>query len=150
MTPPPRPLPDTDDPLTAPFWAAAREQRLVMPECERCGYLQWPPEVLCPQCQYHGRRWREFPAGGALWSYTIYHRAMDPAFADAIPYAVGLVELDCGRKMYGLMTGDHSGLVVGARVRGVFVPATSTVTFLQWQVCGSQDAGSCRPGKRVS
>lgn len=142
MTSTQRPLPDVDDPLTAPFWAAAREHRLVMPECGNCGYLQWPPEPLCPECQHTGRSWREFPAAGTLWSYAVYHRALDPAFADAIPYAVGLVELDAGRKMYGLMVGGQAGLAIGARVRGVFTPATNEVTFLQWEVSGAADGSA--------
>jgi uncharacterized OB-fold protein len=82
------------DPLTAPFWAATRGSRLAVPECGNCGYLQWPPERLCPECQHADREWRDFPAAGTLWSYTVYYRALDPASADDIPYAVGLVELD--------------------------------------------------------
>lgn len=134
MTPAVWPLPDIDDTLTAAFWAAARESRLVLPVCGNCGYLQWPPERLCPECQCPDREWREYPATGVLWSYAIYHRALDPAFADEIPYAVGLVELDAGRKMYGLMVGDQSALRVGARVRGVFIPVNDTVTFLRWRI----------------
>jgi hypothetical protein len=134
MTRVPKPLPDTDDPLTRPFWAAARESRLVMPECTSCGYLQWPPEKVCPECQCTGREWREFPAAGTLWSYAVYHRALDPAFADDIPYVVGLIELDAGRKMYGTLLGDQLDPAIGARVRGVFEPVTDEVTFLRWRI----------------
>lgn len=137
MTTPTKPLPDTEDPLTRPFWAAARELRLVMPECTHCGYLQWPPERVCPECQHTDREWREFPAEGTLWSYAVYHRALDPAFADDIPYVVALVELDAGRKMYGTLLGDDLAPRIGARVRGVFVPATDEVTFLRWQIAES-------------
>ena len=105
-----------------------------MPECVNCGYLQWPPEPVCPECQHTGRRWREVPATGTLWSYAVYHRALDPAFADDIPYAVGLVELDdVDRKMYGIMLDPEPALKIGARVRAVFVPATGQVTFVRWQ-----------------
>lgn len=142
MTPGAKPLPDVDDPLTAPFWAATRQSRLVLPECGICGYLQWPPEQVCPECQHTDREWREFPAVGTLWSYAIYHRALDPAFAEDIPYAVGLVELDAGRKMYGLMTGDHAALRIGARVRGIFDPVNDEVTFLRWQVEAPSSDGS--------
>jgi len=137
----PKPLPDLDDPLTEPFWSATREGRLVLPECTNCGYLQWPPVPVCPQCQHTGRRWLEVPAAGTLWSYAVYHLALDPAFADEIPYAVGLVELDgVGRNMYGIMTGDGSALKIGARVRGIFVPATDQVTFLRWQLDDASQA----------
>jgi hypothetical protein len=52
------------DPLTAPFCAAARESPLALPECGNCGYLQWPPERLCPECQHTDCEWRDFPASG--------------------------------------------------------------------------------------
>ncbi|MER7545145.1 Zn-ribbon domain-containing OB-fold protein [Actinomadura sp.] len=129
-----KPLPDVDDPLTAPFWAATRESRLVLPRCTNCSYLQWPPEPVCPECQHTGREWREFPARGRLWSFAVYHRALDPAFAADVPYAVGLVELDAGRKMYGLMEGDAEALRVGARVRGVFDAVNEDVTFIRWRI----------------
>lgn len=132
---PTKPLPDLNDPLTRPFWEAAREGRLVMPECTACGYVQWPPERMCPECQHRERRWREVPAKGTLWSYAVYHRALDPAFADDIPYAVGLVEIDgVGRKMYGLMLNDEADLKIGAPVHGVFVPVNDEVTFIRWRI----------------
>jgi len=60
---------------------------------------------------------------------------LEPAFADDIPYVVGLIEVDdVNRKMYGIMTDDESALEIGARVRGIFVPATDEVTFVRWQI----------------
>jgi uncharacterized protein len=135
------PLPDVDDPLAAEFWAAARARQLVLSRCAHCGYLQWPPEPVCPECQHTERVWEEFPAEGTLWSYAVYHRALDPAFAHLIPYVVGLVELDAGRKMYGLMKNDEFSVRIGQRVRGVFEDVTDEVTLLRWQVADE------RPGQ---
>lgn len=134
MSTPELPLPDVADGLTAEFWAAARDRRLVLPRCAHCAYLQWPPERVCPECQHTERVWEEFPAEGTLWSYAVYHRALDPAFAHLIPYVVGLVELDAGRKMYGLMTNDEHAVHIGQRVRGIFEDVTDEVTFLRWEV----------------
>ena len=128
------PLPDVDDPLTAEFWAAARAGRLMLPRCASCEYLQWPPEKVCPECQHTARVWEEFPAEGTLWSFAVYHRALDPAFADQIPYVVGLIELDAGRKMYGLMRNEECAVRIGQRVRGVFEQVDERVTFLRWRV----------------
>lgn len=134
MSEPAKPLPDVTDPVTAPFWAATRDGRLSLPRCANCGYLQWPPEPLCPECQHRERTWQQFPAEGTLWSFAVYHRALDPAFSDDLPYAVGLVELDCGRKMYGLMVGDQSRLQIGRRVEGVFERVNDDVTLVRWRV----------------
>ena len=35
---------------TKPFWDAAAEHRLVVPQCEHCGGWQWPPTADCNQC----------------------------------------------------------------------------------------------------
>jgi hypothetical protein len=138
-----KPLPDVEDPLTEPFWSATREGRLEVPECANCGYVQWPPTPVCPNCQHTGRRWREIPASGTLYTYAVYHRALDPAFADDIPYAVGLVELDgVSRKMYGVMLDDESVLKIGARVHGVFEQVTDQVTFVRWKLDNPAEDGS--------
>ncbi|MGD9961396.1 Zn-ribbon domain-containing OB-fold protein [Nocardioides sp.] len=134
MNPTNLPMPDIDDPLTAEFWAAARDRRLVLPRCANCGYLEWPPEKVCPECQHTERTWQEHPAEGTLWSYAVYHRALDPAFADLIPYVVGLVELDAGPKFYGLMQDGEDTVRIGQRVVGVFEQASELVTFLRWKV----------------
>lgn len=137
MTTPAKPMPNVDDPLTAPFWEGTRRFVLMMPTCTNCGYLQWPPEAVCPECQHTERAWREFPAVGTLWSYAVYHRALDPSFANDIPYAVGLIELDAGRRMYGLMRNDESALRIGGRVTGVFDRVDDRVTFLRWKMVDS-------------
>ena len=34
-------------PATEPFWAAAREHRLVVPRCTACGTYRFPPAAFC-------------------------------------------------------------------------------------------------------
>ncbi len=78
--------------------------------------------------------WIEVAPLGQLWSFAVYHRALDPAFAEMIPYAVGLVELDAGPKMYGIMSDDETHLQIGQRVRAVFDRLNDDVTFVRWCV----------------
>ena len=129
-----KPLPDVDDAVTAPFWAATRESRLMVPRCANCSYRFWPPEPVCPQCQHTELRWEEIAPEGTLWSYAVYHRALDPAFAGDVPYAVGLVELEGGLKMYGIMAGDIGHLAVGLPVTAVFDRVSDAVTFVRWRL----------------
>jgi hypothetical protein len=67
-----------------------------------------------------------------LWSVATYHRALDQAFADDVPYTVGMVELDDGPWMYGRMTGDPSTFVPGARVSAAFRDVAPDVTLVDW------------------
>ena len=77
---PSRPLPDVNDPLTAPFWAATAQRKLVVQACAECGYRRWPPGPLCPECQAEGGTWTQVRPAGVLWSVATYHRALDRAF----------------------------------------------------------------------
>lgn len=132
MTTPEKPLPDVHDPLTAPFWAATRQSKLVLPRCKGCGYMWWPPEIVCPECWTAEREWVEVPAEGTLWSFAVYHRALDPAFADEIPYTVGLIELDAGPKMYGRLATEGDAVQIGQRVTALFRPVNDEVTLVDW------------------
>ena len=129
-----KPLPDLTDPLTAPFWQAASKGTLLVQQCASCGYLRWPPGPVCPQCLTPGGDWTPVTPAGTLYSYAEYHRALAPAFADDLPYAVGLIELDAGPRMYGTMVGLPRTADVGRRVRAVFDPVTPEVTLVKWQL----------------
>ncbi|MEF2978073.1 Zn-ribbon domain-containing OB-fold protein [Subtercola sp. YIM 133946] len=129
-----RPLPNLADELTAPFWQGTREHRVLVQRCEKCSYLRWPPGPICPECQHEGAIWSEVLPTGTLWSTAEYHRAFSPAFADDLPYTVGLIQLNDGPRMYGTLRGEVGSFQLGQRVRAVFFDATPEVTLLQWEM----------------
>jgi uncharacterized OB-fold protein len=129
-------FPDVNDPGTAPFWKGTRQGKLVVQACKKCGYLRWPPGPLCNECLSPDTEWKELSPTGRLWSYAVYHRAMNPRFKDQIPYTVALVELDDGPRMYGRLLGDASTVEVGAPVRAVFQEIDPGVTFIGWEIKG--------------
>lgn len=129
-----KPRPDVADPVVAGYWSATHEGRLAVSRCTNCEQRLWPPEEVCPNCLHLEFDWVEVEPRGVLWSYAVYHRALDPAFADDVPYAVGLIELESGFKMYGIMRGDLDELEVGAPVQAVFEPSDDEVTFVRWQI----------------
>ena len=129
-----KPLPDLADPITARFWVATRKQQLTVPRCASCRYLLWPPEIVCPECYNATFEWEDVPTTGTLWSYAIYCSALDPAFANDLPYVVGLVDLVPGVKMYGLVLGDPDELEIGRRVEAVFDSVTDDVTLVRWRL----------------
>lgn len=145
-------MPDVTDAMTAPFWTAAAQRKLVVQACPACGYLRWPPGPLCPECQAEGGTWTEITPAGTLWSIATYHRALDPAFADEVPYTVGLVELDDGPRMYGRMSGDPGMFALDTRVRATFTDVAPGVTLVGWEPAaspdGSADTGRSRVGER--
>lgn len=126
------PLPNLDDPLTAPFWRAARAHQIVVQRCSSCRYLRWPPTPLCPECQTEAGEWTQIRPTGTLYSVATYHRALDPAFAEAVPYTVALVQLDDGPRMYGVMVGADATLTLDEPVHAVFDDVTADVTLVRW------------------
>lgn len=128
------PLPDIDDPGTAPFWTAARQSRLTAQRCPHCAALRWPPLPTCPECLSTGGDWSDLAGLGTIWSYAVYHRALHPAFADDIPYAVAMINLPEGLTMIGQISGALDGLHIGQTVHALFQPATPDITLIQWSI----------------
>ena len=132
-------LPDISDPLTGPFWSSAAEHKLVVQRCNSCAYLRWPIADLCPVCLHAESTWTELSGEGTVWSFAVYHRAMHPAFADAVPYTVATVELAEGPHMVGTVltsTGDADAdgeVAIGTRVLAVFDAVTPEVTIVRWK-----------------
>ena len=54
---------------------------------------------------------------GVVWSWTITHRAIDPAFAEQLPYVVVVVEMEEGVRVVGnLRSIEISELRIGLPV----------------------------------
>jgi uncharacterized OB-fold protein len=98
----PVPLPS---PESEPFWAAARERRLVAPRCRSCGFLWFPPTAMCPSCGSVDRDWMALSGRGKVFSFTVIHRVYDAAFADRVPYVVAVIELEEGQRILSNVIG---------------------------------------------
>jgi uncharacterized OB-fold protein len=100
-----------EHPLPAPsietqrFWDAVQERRLVMPACDRCGKVTFPPTVACPACSGAAFTWKEMSGRGKVFSFVVYHRVYHPAFADKVPYVVAVVELEEGPRIISNVVG---------------------------------------------
>jgi uncharacterized OB-fold protein len=126
-------LPDVAAPATAAFWEGTAAGELRVQACDDCGYLRWPPGPSCPNCLSAETTWTAVDTGGTVWSYAVYHRALDPAFKDDVPYTVVLVELDAGPRIYGRYLGGERDLSAGTRVRADFRELGTGVYFPDWR-----------------
>lgn len=126
---PDRPVPSPDA-LTAPYWAAAREQRLVLPRCEDCGRCHFYPRTLCPHCSSPRLAWTPVSGNGEIYSFTVINRAPSPAFAAAVPYVVGAVKLAEGPHLMTNVVGIAPDAVrVGMPVKVVFRKFSEEITL---------------------
>lgn len=123
-----RPLPviDTD---TAPFWQAARENKLLIQRCRACGEHVFYPRSICPHCHRLELDWVEVSGRGRIYSYTVARRPAGPAFVEAVPYVLVLVDLEEGPRMLSnLQVGDVDSVRIGQRVQAGFEQVNDEVT----------------------
>jgi uncharacterized OB-fold protein len=123
-----KPLPRLDT-LNKPFWAAAREGRLLLQHCPSCGDTRFPPGPVCPKCLAGDQAWIEASGKGTLESWIDMHRAYWDGFKDDLPYRVCLVRLEEGPVMVSNLVDKTDNLRMGAPVKVVFDAVTEDVTL---------------------
>lgn len=117
-----RPLPLPDE-ISSFFWDGARNGRLLLQRCRLCSCLQYPPDVACTSCQGTELDPAQMSGRGTLYSYTVVDRAFHNGFVDAVPYVVGLVELEEQpglRILTNIIDSAHDALRVGMELEVAF------------------------------
>lgn len=130
----PKPLPDTNSPISAPFWAATRAHHLEMPRCEVCGYIVWPAARMCPECLSWNLKWIPIAPRGVIWTFAVYHRAFHPSFRQDLPYNVAMIALEAGPLVVGNVLAPAGQLRIGAPVEATFDDVTAEVTLVKWKL----------------
>lgn len=82
------------------FWEGIEAGRLLVPSCRDCGRRFLPPLPCCPSCRSEAIEPVEACGRGRLYSWVVMRRALDPAFAEAVPYVVAAVELEEGARIF--------------------------------------------------
>ena len=117
--PKPRPAP-VPEPEAAPYWAAAREGRLLVQHCARCDAHQLYPRQMCLRC--HGPvTFVEASGRGTIYSFTVIRQNYARPFRDWIPYVVALVDLEEGPRLMTNVVGvDPEDVRIDMPVRARF------------------------------
>lgn len=106
---------------------AAKDGRLMLPYCTACARYHWPLRAACPHCSADlvgGTEWRQAKGSGAIASYSIVVRAVNPELKDDAPYIIAFVELDEGVRLFtNIVEADSETLRCGQRVRCRFEPS---------------------------
>ena len=90
--------------------------KLMGNKCKNCDELHIPPRQICSKCGSQQLEWHTFKGEGVLEAVTI-NRTPSSGFKGRCPYAVGIVRLDEGPSISGLMALDEpEKFKVGARV----------------------------------
>jgi uncharacterized OB-fold protein len=119
-------------PLSAPFWAAARQGRLELQRCRDCGAFRWTPQVLCCACLSEAYDWTPVSGLGEVYSFSVVYRPPTPNFT--APYVVAVVALQEGPLMLTNIVGcDPTSVRVGMPVKVGFEPIDDEIALYQFQ-----------------
>jgi uncharacterized OB-fold protein/acyl dehydratase len=90
------------------FWfEGARQHRLLIQRCTRCGTLRHPPRPMCSECRSYEWDVVDASGRGTVYSFVVNHYPQVPAFD--YPLAVGLIELEEGTRLVANVIGIDAG-----------------------------------------
>ena len=114
------------------FYKNIGQKRLMGGKCRKCGKIHLPPRPLCDKCLSTEFEWVELPRTGKLLTYTIIHVA-PTQFQNMTPYAVGIVQLENGVKIPGMIKDVPLDKIrVGMSLKMEFEETQPTQQWPQW------------------
>ncbi|HVZ46481.1 MAG TPA: Zn-ribbon domain-containing OB-fold protein [Ramlibacter sp.] len=124
----PAPRPDGN---TAAYWSGAKAGKLLLPRCEDCGRICFPPLPRCKYCLSEKLAWAAMSGRGTIDSFCVVHTDLVGGFSP--PYAVAQVQLEeqadlllpaniVGARAADLRIGAPVEVVFESREDGVVVP----------------------------
>jgi uncharacterized OB-fold protein len=124
--------PEMISPEAEPFWAGAREGKLMMQTCRSCGRGHHFPRCLCPHCHSTDLEWGETDGRGTIYSYSVVTESKDSR------YVIAYVEIAPGVKaVTNLVDCDPDSIAVGQSVEAVFRPSRSGQNILLFKPVGA-------------
>ena len=115
------------------FYKFMSEGKLMAAKCEKCGKIHLPPRPICDNCYGQTFEWIQISGNGKLITYTIIHVA-PPQFQAITPYAVGIVQLENGLKLPGMISGiPESELKVDVNLAIDFNACDAGQSWPQWR-----------------
>ena len=114
------------------FYKHINQGKLLGGKCKKCGKVHLPPRPLCDNCYSKEFEWTEIPARGKLLTYTIIYIA-PTQFQSLTPYAMGIVQLENGLKLPGMIKGvAQEQIRIGMDLIMEFGTSAATQPWPQW------------------
>lgn len=108
------------------FYKFVSDKRLMAAKCNECGSVSLPPKPMCTHCFSTNLRWIQLEGAGKLISYTVINVAPEQ-FQSLAPYAVGIVELENGVRLPGMIRGvETEKISVGMNLKIDFEPSATS------------------------
>jgi len=112
------------------FYQFCKQHELRFQRCTACRAWRHMPRECCPVCGSFAWSWERSSGKGTVFSWTVVQRALHPAFAADVPYAVVIVELEEGVRLVSQVVDvPPEELRLGLPVEVVFDDVTPEVTL---------------------
>lgn len=115
--------------LNADFYAFCARGELRLQRCTACRTWRHPPRFRCAACGSDGFTWEPVSGRGHVFTWTVTHRPIDPAFTP--PYAVVIAELQEGPRLVGNLRGiEPAELALGLPIVVEIEPVSDSIGLL--------------------
>ncbi|MCL1977147.1 MAG: Zn-ribbon domain-containing OB-fold protein [Candidatus Bathyarchaeota archaeon] len=123
----------TQEPFTIEqFYKFLSQDKLMVGKCLKCGKIHLPPRPLCDSCYGIQFEWMQISGKGKLLTYTVIHIA-PTQFQNLAPYAIGILELDGGLKIPGMIQEiPPEQLKIGMDLHVAFGACDASQNWPQW------------------
>ena len=123
----------TQEPFTIEqFYTFLHQCKLMAGKCLKCGKVHLPPRPLCDKCYSTEFQWVEISGKGKLLTYSIIHVAPQQ-FQSLTPYTVGIIELEGGFKIPGMIQNlKQEQLKIGMPLTVDFGTCSTSQQWPQW------------------
>ncbi len=117
--------------MSGEFYALAAKGKLHVQRCRGCSVFRHPPRYMCAECGSAEWEWAPVSGRGRIFSWTVTHNALDPAWQAEAPYASVIVTLEEGARIVGGLRGLEPGkLVFDLPVEVEIEPAGENSAFI--------------------
>jgi uncharacterized OB-fold protein len=124
-----RPLPELAG-LAGEFYGFCLQGELRFQRCGACGAWRHVPREMCAACGSFDWSWQRSSGRGRVFTWTVVARALHPAFADAVPLAPAVIEMEEGvRVLSRVVDVAPEALEVGMPVEVAFEELTPEVAL---------------------
>jgi uncharacterized OB-fold protein len=121
------PVADAD---TEPYWAAARDGKLLIKRCRACTEPFFYPRPFCPKCWSDDVQWEEASGRATLYTWSVVRQNDLPPWPSRVPYVAAVVDLDEGPRMLTNVEGcEPDDLRVGMALRVAYRVESDDVTL---------------------
>jgi len=124
-----QPLPALEG-FSKDFYEFCKRGELRFQRCRDCGTWRHVPRELCAECASWSWEWARSSGRGRIFTWTVVERALHPAFADSVPYAPTVVEMEEGVRLVStLVDVAPADLEIDMQVEVLFEPVTLEITL---------------------